>query len=445
MSNSRVTLAIKGGPKHIKADYSRVLKWPIVTKEHEEAVLEVLHAGNMSGWNITAEFEKEFAQKFESEFAIGHPNGTMAILSGLHALGIGAGDEVICPGITYWASIVQLYSLGATPVFADIDPETLCIDPADIEKCITKRTKAIIVVHYAAMPADMDRISAIAEKYNLKLFEDCSHAHSSLYKGKQVGTFGDAAGFSIMSGKSFPVGEGGVLTTDDKETYEKVLLFGHYEKHRLIESKELQKFTGIPCGGVKGRMHQLSAAFGRVQLKKFEEQFAEINKAMNYFGDLIDELPGLKVHRPEKDSGCSKGGWYFCLAHYKPQELGGLSVKRFADAVSAEGVLCSPGCNKPLHTHPLFTQMDVYHHGKPTRFANLPEGSEKNPLYSRSLPVCEQVNNKVIRIPWFKHFEPKVIEAYAQAYKKVVENYQQLLDEDSTENEEGAYSSTFSK
>jgi dTDP-4-amino-4,6-dideoxygalactose transaminase len=166
---------------------------------------------------------------------------------------------------------------------------------------------------------------------------------------------------------------------------------------------------------------------------------------MNYFCDLIDELPGLQSHRPDKDSGWTKGGWYFPLAHYKPQELGGLSVKRFAEAVTAEGAVCAPGCNKPLHTHPLFTKMDVYHHGRPTRFANLPQDAQKNPLYSRSLPVCESINNHVIAIPWFKHYEPELIKAQAEAYKKVINNYQDLLSDDKAENEQGAYSSTFGK
>lgn len=438
-------LAILGGKKGITQDQSAIFKWPFVTTEHEEAVLEVLRAGKMSGWDVTGEFEKEFAQNFEVKYAIAHPNGTMAIQAGLYAIGVGAGDEVITPSLTYWASVVQLYSLGATPVFADIDPQTLCIDPADIERCITDRTKAIIAVHYAGMPADMDAIMAIAKKHDLKVFEDCSHAHNGLYKGRQIGTFGDASGFSLMTGKSFAIGEGGMFTTNDKETYEKVILFGHYIKHSLIESEELKKYAGVPCGGVKGRMHQLSAAFGRVQLKNYKQQFAEIDKAMNYFCDLLEDTPGICPIRPDKNSNCTKGGWYYPLAHYKPDELGGLSVSRFAEAVRAEGGVCNAGCNKPLHLHPLFTEMDIYHHGRPTRYANLPEGSQNDPIYTRPLPVSEDINNKVCGIPWFKKFEPEIIEAYANTFKKVAANYQQLLKDDTKETQQGAYSSTFGK
>jgi dTDP-4-amino-4,6-dideoxygalactose transaminase len=286
---------------------------------------------------------------------------------------------------------------------------------------------------------------AIAKKHNLKVFEDGSHAHNSLYKGRQVDTFGDAAGFSLMTGKSFAIGEGGMLTTNSQEIYEKAILFGQYEKHGKIELPEIKKYAGLPSGGVKGRMHQLSSAFGRVQLKCYKQQFAEIDKAMTYFCDLIDQIPGIKAHRPAKNSGSTKGGWYYPLAHYNPEVLGGLSVGRFAEAVRAEGATCNAGCNKPLHTHTLFNDMDVYHHGRPTRYTNLPQTEQNNPIYIRHLAVSESINNKVISIPWFKKYEPKIIEEYANAYKKVANNYQQLLKDDIKESEEGAYSSTFGK
>lgn len=435
-------LALLGGEKLINMDYSKLFTWPIITKEHEDAVLEVFHAGKMSAWDITGEFEKEFARCFESKYALAHPNGTMAIQAGLFAMGIGAGDEVICPSLTYWASVIQLYSLGATPVFADIDPESLCIDPSDIEKCITSRTKAIIIVHYAGVPADMDRIMAIAKKNNLKVFEDCSHAHNSLYKGRQVGTFGEAAGFSLMTAKSFAIGEGGMLTTNSQEIYEKAILFGHYEKHGKIELPDIKKYAGIPCGGVKGRMSQLSSAFGRVQLKYYKQQFAEIDKAMTYFCDLIDQIPGIKAHRPAKNSGSTKGGWYLPLAHYNPDALGGLSNIRFADAVKAEGGICTAGCNKPLHVHPLFNDMDIYGHGKPTRIVNLPEDKLPN-YFKRQLSFTSAANSRIIGLPWFKHFDKNAIEQIASAYKKVAGDYIELLPGDDNKIDAGGYSGSF--
>ena len=140
-------LALLGGSQIITNQNEELFLWPIVTPEMEEAVLEVLRKRKISSMDITVEFEKEYAEWLGVKYALAHNNGTSAIHSSLFGLGIGRGDEVICPNMTYWASCVPVFSLGGTVVLADIDPDTLCIDPQDIERRITKRTKAIVVVH----------------------------------------------------------------------------------------------------------------------------------------------------------------------------------------------------------------------------------------------------------------------------------------------------------
>ena len=437
-------LALLGGEKSVKSGASNMFAWPIVTERHEQAVLDVLRAGQMSGNEITKEFEKKYARMLGRKHALAYPNGTSAILGAMYGLGIGLGDEVICPSITYWASIVQAYSLGATPVFADVDPETICIDPNDIEHRITPRTKAIVVVHYASMPADMDAIMAIARKHNLKILEDCSHAHGALYKGKEIGTFGDAAAFSLMTGKALAIGEGGIFFTDDRKVYERAILFGHYIRHDQITLDELTPFAGLPCGGYKHRMHQLSSAFGLIQLELYPEQMAEIDKAMNYFCDLLEDTPGIRPMRPAKGSDTTKGGWYYPHFKYVTDELGGLSLSKFSKAIQAEGSICNPGCNKPLHLHPLFTSEDVYGHGRPTRIAHLDESATID-QYVQELPVAESIIRCVFEIPWFKHDDRNIIEQHADAYKKVVENHRDLLADDTEGDiDTGGYSSFFS-
>jgi dTDP-4-amino-4,6-dideoxygalactose transaminase len=437
-------LALLGGEKSVKLDHTDIFTWPIVTDRHEQAVLKVMRAGQMSGLDVTKEFEKKYAQALGRKYGLACPNGTAAILDAMYGLGIGVGDEVIAPSITYWASVAQAYTLGATPVFADVDPDTICIDPTDIEHRITPRTKAIVVVHYAGMPADMDAIMKIAAKHNLKILEDCSHAHGALYKGKEVGTFSDAAVFSLMTGKSLGIGEGGIFFTDDCRVYERALLFGHYIRHDEITLEELKPFAGLPCGGFKHRMHQLSSAFGLVQLELYPEQMAEIDKAMNYFCDLLADTSGIRPMRPPKGTNTTKGGWYYPHFRYLAQELGGLSLSRFCEAVRAEGSTCNPGCNKPLHLHPLFTTMDVYGHGRPTRIAYLGE-SVKIEQYLETLPVAENINRCVFEVPWFKHYRSELIEEHANAYKKVIKNYEALLADDSHKGAEiGGYSSFFS-
>lgn len=382
----------------------------------------------MSGTDVTAEFEKEFAQWQGVKYALGFNNGTSSLQAAMFACGVGLGDEIICPSITYWASTAQVYSLGGTVVFADIHPETLCIDPADIEHRISDKTKAIMVVHYLSHPADMDPIMEIARKHNLKVIEDVSHAQGGLYKGRKLGTIGDVAAMSLMSGKSLAIGEAGILVTDDLEIYERALSLGHYEKFNAnIQTEALKPYIGLPLGGYKYRMHQMSSAMGRVQLKYYDERCAEIRKAMNYFWDLLEGVPGIRAHRVPADSDSNMAGWYAARGLYRPDELGGLSVTRFAEAVRAEGAVdCYPGCNAALHTHALFNTCDVYGHGKPTRIAN----SARDVRELDNLPVSEKIGTMTYAIPWFKHYRPELIEQHAEAFRKVAENYKDLLKDD---------------
>lgn len=432
--NDQKTLALLGGPKTVAKVDPSLFHWPIVTAEDEQAILEVVRAGKMSGIDITQQFEKEYAAWVGVKHGLGYCNGTAALLGAFWACGIGAGDEVICPSMTYWASCTAVLGLGATVNFADIDPTTLCIDPADIERRIGPRTKAIIVVHYAGHPCDMDRILPIARKHKLKLIEDVSHAHGSLYKGKPCGTFGDVAGMSMMGGKSFAIGEAGMLLTNDREIYERAIAYGHYERtggpSRFAKSDgethgDLVRFKGLPLGGHKHRMNQTCSAMGRVQLKIYPQRIAEIQKAMNRFWDLLEGVPGLRAHRPPKGSGNTMGGWYFPRGLYRAEELGGLPCERFCEAVRAEGVgTCAPGANAPLHIHAVFHEADLFRQGKPTSVAF---GQRDVRQGTGTLRNSERIAETVLGVPWFKHDRPEEIARYAAAYRKVAENAKQLL------------------
>ena len=418
-------LAILGGPKAVGQDEPDLFRWPITTEEDEQAVLEVLRAGAMSGWSITEQFEKEFTAWLGVRHGLCFANGTMALLAAMYAAGLRSGDEMICPSLTYWASTLQIFSLGATVVFADVDPHSLCLDPADIEHHIGPRTKAIMVVHYCGYPADMDRIMAVAAKHDLKVIEDNSHAHGALYKGRLTGSIGHLSGMSIMSGKSFPVGEGGVLVTDDQEVYETAIAFGHYSRHSShLTLPHLTRYAGLPLGGIKGRMNQMASALGRVQLRHYPQRMAEIQKALNHFWDLLEGTPGLRAHRPA-DSDSTMGGWYNPLGLYVPEELGGLPVEKFIEAVIAEGGRTGRGTNAPLHVHPVMAEADIYGHGKPTRQA-LATRDVTQP--AGSLPVSEGARERAYGVPYFKHYQPESIERHAAAFRKVALKAEKLLD-----------------
>lgn len=422
-------LAINGGPMAIAAgpQNEAMFRWPIVTEEDEQAVLEVLRARSMSGMAITKQFEKEFAQWIGVQHALGCCNGTAALKGAMWACGVGAGDEIICPSMTYWASIVQALSFGASVNFADIDPETLCIDPNDIEHRIGPNTRLIVVVHYAGHPCDMDPIMKIARKHNIKVLEDVSHAQGTLYKGRPAGSLGDIAGMSMMSGKSFAIGEAGMVVTNDRRLYERCIVYGHYELtgapsnynpvDKQVQDESLSRFAGVALGGAKHRMNQTCAAMGRVQLKYYPQRIAEIQRALTRFWSLLEGVPGIRPHRPAPESGSTMGGWYFARGLYRAEELGGLSCAKFCEAVRAEGFEgCRPGANNPLHLHPAFHEADLFNQGKPTVIAFGQRDVRQSP---GSLPVTERINEIALSVPWFKHDDSGIIEQYAAAYRKV--------------------------
>jgi dTDP-4-amino-4,6-dideoxygalactose transaminase len=286
-----------------------------------------------------------------------------------------------------------------------------------------------MVVHYCGHPADMDAIMDIARRHKVKVIEDVSHAHGGHYKGKMVGTIGDVAAMSLMSGKSLAVGEAGMLVTDDREIYERALAWGHYSRFTdAVETDYLKELVGLPIGGHKNRMHQMSAALGRVQLRHYEERRREILKAMNYFWDLLEGTKGIRAHRVDPKSDSDMGGWYAATGHYVPEELGGLSVTRFTEAVRAEGVsMIRAGANKPLHQHPLLKTYDIYGDGMPTRLRN---GNDDVLEIEGSLPVADEIGTRIYKIPWFKHYRPEYIQEYARAFRKVSEHYEELLKDD---------------
>lgn len=417
-------LAILGGPKAVQTDPGDIFAWPIITEEDEQAALDVLRSGNMSGTDITQEFEKEFADWFGMKYALGHCNGTAALQAAMFAVGLGTGDELICQSMTYWASAMPAMNLGATVVFADMDPETMGLDAEDVERKITDRTKAIMVVHYCAHPSNMDAIMAVAQKHNIKVIEDVSHAQGGLYKGQLTGTFGDVSAMSLMAQKSLAIGEGGMLITNDQTIYERAVAYGHYNRTKNLTLPELEPFKGLPLGSVKNRMHQISAAVGRVQLKYYQERMEEIQKAMNHFWDLLEGAPGIRGLRPPKDSGSTNAGWYACRGRYLPEELGGLSIHKFAEAVQAEGSECGPGGNLLMHLHPVLNDADIFHDGKPTRIAHS-NRDVRQP--SGSLPVTESLPDRIYKTPWFKHHRPEIIREHAEAYRKVVTQAHKLI------------------
>ena len=431
-------LALLGGKPYVEqqADES-LFKWPIMTEEDMEAAMDVVRNNKFSGTDITEKFQNEFAEWQGRKYAIAYCNGTMSLTAAMFAIGLGVGDEIICPTKTYWGSVSQALNFGAAPVFANID-DTLTLDPKDLERCISPKTKALVVVHYFGYPCDMDPIMEIARKHNLYVIEDLSHAQGGMYKGRKLGTFGDVAAMSMMSGKSFACGEMGMLVCDDRKIYERAMAFGHYERNNekfITETDELKPYFHIALGGVKGRANQLCAAIGRVQLKYYDERCAEIRKAMNYFWDLVEDLPGIRPIRVDESTGSNMAGWYSPHGLYVSDELQGLSVGRFCQALRAEGLVGGwDGGNFCLHTHDMFKTFDLFNMGTPTRIAFSDRDLR---LDDADLKRSEEL--ECFSIPWFKHFDKEWIEKYAGALRKVIENHEQLLEGDENRKQGGRW------
>jgi len=435
-------LALLGGKPAIeteKVPVDRLFRWPIIGKEDEEAALHVIRNNLYSATGITIQFEQEVCQWLGVKHAIAYCNGTLSLSAALFGVGLQAGDEIICPTKTYWATITHAMVRGATPVFCNVTDD-LVIDPEDIERCITDRTKAIIVVHYFGYPCDMDRIMEIANKYNLKVIEDVSHAQGGLYKGRRLGTIGHVGAMSMMSTKSFAAGELGMLVTDDRKIYERAMAYCHYERYNdnyIVECEDLKPYENICLGGYKGRANQLCVALARVQLKYYDERCAEVRRAMNYFWDLLEGVPGIRPIRVDESTGSNMAGWYSPHGQYHPEELHGLPVERFCEALTAEGFKSRPNGNACLHKHEMFKSLDLLGLGKPSR--NAFSDRDYAP-YDEACEPSEHVHCFLVRR--FIRFDKGWIEIFANAVKKVVENHMDLLDNKPVEEEAGRWYNT---
>lgn len=423
-------LAVHGGAPAVSQDLGRseIFAWPVFGQAEEQAALALLRKRDFADEVQVPAFEEDFARWCGTKYAISQNCGTSALLTSMYAVGVGVGDEVIVPSATYWATALPAFSLGATVVFGDIDRQTLGLCPVDIQRKLSSRTKAIVVVHIFGHPVDMDGILKVARANNVRVIEDASHAHGTRYQGKQAGTLADIAAFSLC-GKPIHVGEGGMIVTDDDALRERCLAWAHNFRfnHLEVKNPELLRYAGLPMGGVTTRMHNLSAAIGREQIKTFDKRMHEVDEAMNFFWDLLQGYPGFQAHRPERSSGSTMGAWYTPHAIYRAQQLNGLSAAGFARAVRAEGFATrTRSClTEPLHKHPLLHEADVYGHGKPTRVAHAQRDVR---ALDALLPETDAV--RTLTVPAFKRCDKKAIRAYADLFKKVIDDHRSLLASD---------------
>jgi perosamine synthetase len=252
------------------------------------------------------QFEREFAKFCGSKYGICVSNGTVAIHLALLGYKIGEGDEVIIPDLSFVATANAVIHSGATPVFVDIDPFNLCIDPAKIEAAITPRTKAIMPVHLYGHPCDMEKIMAIAKKHNLLVIEDAAEAHGARAYGKTVGSWGNCATFSFYGNKNITTGEGGIITTDDPELNARC----RYLRDHAMSKEKRYWHTEV---GYNYRMTNIQAALGCAQLERVSELMAKKEQLFKWYSARLSEVPGVVLNKTSP--WATNSYWLICLEY----------------------------------------------------------------------------------------------------------------------------------
>ncbi len=347
------SLAINGGPKAAAA--LKPPDWPEVDSADEAAVLTTLRSRRwcrLSGKEVES-FERAFAEYHEARYGIAVSNGTVAIELALLACGVKSGDEVLVPAVTFIASASAIVtSVGAIPVFVDINPETATMDPDGIEAAITPRTKAVLTVHYAGYPVDFDRILPIVKRYGLFLIEDCAHAQGTEWKGRKVGAIGDIGTFSFQESKAFTAGEGGIVVTNRNDLAERVRLY-HNIGRKIGEPGYAHYVLASNY-----RLSELQGALLHVQLERFKEKEARAKHEHGQFlAEKLYTIGGVKPLR--KDDRITQRGYYFFVIRYAREQFGGVPRDRFVEALRAEGVPCDVGYQMPLYKQPAFRKEEL--------------------------------------------------------------------------------------
>ena len=371
-------LAVDGGTpvfgeKKIRDFYP---SWPIPYPETKEKLIEVFESGK---WGMCDKYEQllmtEFARYQGAKYSVWMCNGTTTLECSLLALGIGPGDEVIVPDITWLATAEAALYVGATPVLVDVDPETMCMDPAAFEAAITPRTRVVIPVHIYSGLADMPRIKEIAKRHNIFVIEDCAHAHGSRQKGIGVGCHGCVGSFSFQLSKLMTGGEGGCCITSDEELFDKIFRLSHIGSSRL--------HPGVPpdpsllCR--QYRLTDFQAAIIYDQLQHQPEVFEKRTANLKKFEELLRGVPGVRLQKSAYED--DERGAYFFTMILQPEELHpGITRNEVRIALAAEGFdNLFGGWGAPLHKMPLW---------------NIPQDK----FILKETPVCEKLMTQQVLV-----------------------------------------------
>ena len=368
-------LAINGGPKSIDKNF----EWPVFDESDVDVVAEIVRSGkwgNPDCGDVVEAFEKEFAAFCGTKYALTCVNGSVALRLALIACGVKPGDEVIVTPYTFIATASIVLEANCVPVFVDIDPNTYNIDPAEIERAITRRTKAIIPVHFAGQACNMDEIMEIAKKHNLRVIEDACHGHGAEYKGRKLGSIGDAGCFSFQSSKNLTSGEGGMIITNDDGLYDMM------NSLRNVGRVKGGQWYEHHYAGCNYRITQMQAALLLCQLKRLEQQTNRRHENGTYLNSLLEKIDGITPLT--RGLGETKHSYHIYIFKYDKTKFNNLSKVEFSKMLAAEGVPCFMGYPEPLYKQPLFQEKNFMCYAIP------PEVDYKNVYCPETEKACHE-------------------------------------------------------
>ena len=333
-SGETQTLAVLGGKPVRTASFP---SWPVVLEEENQPWLDVLHKKSWSryyGGETVSQFEQEYAKLLDVNGCLATMNGTNALLGALTALEIGPGDEVLVPPYTFIATVNVVLMKFALPVFVDTDPESFEMDADKIEEKITERTRCIIPVHYGGNMPNMDKVLAVAKKYNLPVVEDACQAHLAEWRGKKAGTLGDMGCFSFQLTKNLSCGEGGAIVSNDSELMDRVLAFHNNSNGRKPELRYKKVGSNI-------RMTEFQGAVLLQGLKRLEEQTRIREQNGLYLEKQLNAIPGIQVAKRYEGLTCH--AYHVYNFRYDKEQFAGIPRSKFLEALRAEGIGCGSG------------------------------------------------------------------------------------------------------
>jgi perosamine synthetase len=397
--------------------------WPPIKPEDISSITALLQRREISYYGREGEvaaLESEFAQRIGVPFALTCSSGTAALHSAFFGLGLKSGDEVIAPTLTFLSTVMPLFVVNATPVLVDCEARTGNIDPAAIEMSITPRTKAIVVVHLNGHACDMTPILDIARRRNLRVVEDCSHAHGAQWNGVEVGGLGDVSIFSLQASKLVAAGQGGILLTADQQIFERAVMLGHFRMRAFddVHSTQYRPFAATGYG-LNYRMHPLAAALARRQFQDLDSYVEGRNANLESLSQGLNGVPG--VEPPVRKAYATRHSYYGYKPLYASEALDGLDRRVFIRALRAEGAPVEDSTSLPLHLEALFQVRDDH---------SRTYGREPNRrVYAKGVfPNAEDHAERALRIPTYTDPRPLLVEQIIAAFDKVARGRGALLD-----------------